>query len=436
MNCLALIEAKRDGAALDADSLRELVSQIVAGGVPDYQVAALLMAIVFRGMTPRETRTLTLAMRDSGETLQFPRDPRPLVDKHSTGGVGDKVSLVLAPLLAALGFRVPMISGRGLGITGGTLDKLEAIPGFRTDLEPARIVDQVQRIGVAMAGQTASMVPADRILYSLRDVTGTVPSIPLITASILSKKLAEGIGVLVMDVKCGRAAFMKDPESAQALAGSIVRLAKDCGVHARALITDMNAPLGQNAGNWLEVREAVECLSGRGPADLRQITLSFAVQVLLLTQRQPNPGLARSMAARALDSGSALAVWHELLASQGADLNAYRDLLERDLNAPASIDCIASEGGYVHDVDAQVIGEMVRDLGGGRTTKDSVIQPFAGVDRLVQPGDAMRAGDWLGRIHARSRAEAEAALPRLRSAVTFGDTRPPPRSLVSSIVDG
>jgi pyrimidine-nucleoside phosphorylase len=436
VNCLALIEAKRDGAALDADSLQQLVRELVLGRVPDYQIAALLMAVVFRGMTPPETRALTLAMRDSGEVLHFPPDPRPLVDKHSTGGVGDKVSLVLAPLLAALGFRVPMISGRGLGITGGTLDKLEAIPGFRTDLEPARIVDQVQRLGVAMAGQTASMVPADRILYALRDVTGTVPSIPLITASILSKKLAEGLSVLVMDVKFGRAAFMKDLESAQDLARSIVRLAKDCGVRSRALITDMNAPLGQSAGNWLEVKEAVECLSGRGPADLRQITLSFAVQVLLLTKRQPNPGLAQSMAARALDSGSALTAWHELLVAQGADLDAYRGLLGRDLNAPCSVECFASQSGYVQGIDARAIGEAVRDLGGGRITKDSVIQPFVGMDRLVQPGSAVRTGDLLGRIHAGSKHEAEAALPRLRSAVTLGDTPPPPRNLVAEIIDG
>ncbi|MFM8358310.1 MAG: thymidine phosphorylase, partial [Verrucomicrobiota bacterium] len=265
MNFVAWIEAKRDGAALTDDQWQVLVREVVAGRLPDYQVAAFLMAVLFRGLNPRELRAFTLAMRDSGERLVFPDDPRPVVDKHSTGGVGDKVSLPLAPLLACLGFRVPMISGRGLGITGGTLDKLESIPGFTTGLDGDRILRQVQELGVALAGQTARMVPADRLLYALRDVTGTVPSPDLITASILAKKLAEGLQALVLDVKFGRAAFMRERAAARRLATTLVRLAGDCGVKTRALLTDMNRPLGRAAGNWLEVRETVECLAGRGP---------------------------------------------------------------------------------------------------------------------------------------------------------------------------
>ena len=268
MSFLSLIEAKRDGRALSAEQLRAAIADYTAGRVPDYQMAAFLMAVFFRGLDRDETRALTLAMRDSGDVLRFPDDPRPIVDKHSTGGVGDKVSLPLAPLLACLGFRVPMISGRGLGITGGTLDKLESIPGFTTSLGPARLVEQTQRIGVAMGGQTANMIPADKAIYALRDVTGTVPSIPLITASILSKKLAEGLHALVMDVKFGTAAFMQTKEQARALAQAIVTLANDCGVKTRALLTDMNTPLGRAAGNWLEVREAIACLEGRGPSGL------------------------------------------------------------------------------------------------------------------------------------------------------------------------
>jgi pyrimidine-nucleoside phosphorylase len=233
--------------------------------IPDYQVAALLMAILFRGLDATETRALTVALRDSGQRLAFPNDPRPLVDKHSTGGVGDKVSLVLAPLLACLGFRVPMISGRGLGITGGTLDKLESISGYTTALSVPRIIEQVQEIGCVICGQTEDMVPADKVLYALRDVTGTVPSIPLITASILSKKLAESLNCLLLDVKFGAAAFMQSDAQARELATSMVRLANECGVKTRALLTDMNVPLGRAAGNLLEVREAVECLEGRGP---------------------------------------------------------------------------------------------------------------------------------------------------------------------------
>ncbi|MFM1769752.1 MAG: hypothetical protein RJA22_2281 [Verrucomicrobiota bacterium] len=429
MRFLPLIEAKRDGRVLDPDEVAGMVQAFTAGGIPDYQMAAMLMAIYFRGMTPEETRALTLSMRDSGDVLGWPADARPVVDKHSTGGVGDKVSLPLAPLLACLGMRVPMISGRGLGITGGTLDKLESIPGFTTQLGPARLVEQVQRIGVAMGGQTETMIPADKKLYALRDVTGTVPSIPLITASILSKKLAEGLQALVMDVKWGAAAFMSTREEARALAESLGTLAEACGVRMDAVITDMNTPLGRAAGNWLEVRESVECLEGRGPDDLRRLVVECAARLLVLTRLAPGVEAARDRAAACLDSGAPRRKWDELLAAQGADLAAMAALLGRDHLAPVVLEVPAPAGGFVARCDARVIGEVVRDLGGGRLTKDTVLNPAVGVDQLAKPGDAVRAGSVLCRVHAATPAEAEAARARLAGAFAVADGPPAPAPL-------
>lgn len=435
LNLLDAIERKRDGTSLSPEIIRQFVTEYTHGAVPDYQAAALLMAIFFRGMNAEETSTLTLAMRDSGEVLKFPTDPRPVVDKHSTGGVGDKISLPLAPLVACLGFRVPMISGRGLGITGGTLDKLESIPGLTTHLEPARIVEQVQRLGIAMAGQTATMVPADRKLYALRDVTGTVPSIPLITASILSKKLAEGLDALIMDVKFGSAAFMQTEAQARELARAIVTLARDCGVNTRALLTDMNTPLGCAAGNWLEVKESIECLEGRGPADVRELVLECAAQLLLQTQRSATAEEARQRAAACLDSGEPRRKWDELIAAQGADMSEVQRLLQRDTLAPVVRELKADRSGFVTRCDARIIGEVIRDLGGGRQTKDSVIQPHVGIDQLAMPGEARRAGEPLCRIHARTDAEANDAMRRLTSAFEFSDQPQVQRPKIISIID-
>ena len=420
---LPLIESKRDGRELSADAIAGWVRDFTADRIPEYQMASMLMAIFFRGMTSAETRALTLAMRDSGEVLKFPEDPRrPIVDKHSTGGVGDKVSLPLAPLLAALEFRVPMISGRGLGITGGTLDKLESIPGFNTQLEPARLVEQVQRIGLAMAGQTATMIPADKKLYALRDVTGTVPSIPLITASILSKKLAEGLHALVMDVKFGAAAFMQTEAEARVLADAITSLAEACGVRTHALITDMNTPLGRATGNWLEVRESVECLENRGPEDLRLLVVECAAHLLRLTSQAADLDEARALAARCLASGAPRRKWDELLAAQDADLDAFGRQLSRDPIAPVLLELKASRTGFVSCCDARVIGEVVRDLGGGRLTKASVIDHAVGVDQLAKPGDAVKSGDVLCRVHAASESQAETACRRLEGVFAITDS--------------
>jgi len=276
VNFLSLIEQKREGKVLAPEQIQEFIREFTAGKIPDYQVAALLMAIYFRGLDTAETTALTLAMRDSGEVLKFPKDKRPLVDKHSTGGIGDKVSLPLAPLLACLGFRVPMISGRGLGITGGTLDKLDAIPGFQTLLSAKQIIQQVQTVGCVICGQTDSMVPADKQIYALRDTGGTVPSIPLITASILSKKLAESLDALILDVKFGGAAFTQTKADARKLAKAMVALGNECGTNTRAILTDMNMPLGRAAGNWLEVKESVACLEPNlvGTRSTASLTLS------------------------------------------------------------------------------------------------------------------------------------------------------------------
>lgn len=424
MNFLPIIETKRDGGELSPEQIRELVATYTAGEIPDYQMSAFLMTIFFRGMSPAETRALTLSMRDSGTVLEFPEDDRPLVDKHSTGGVGDKVSIALAPLLACLDFRVPMISGRGLGITGGTLDKLESVPGFTTQLPPERIIEQVQHIGVAMVGQSVEMAPADKALYSLRDVTGTVPSVPLITASILSKKLAEGIDALVMDVKFGRAAFMADMNAAHELARSITDLATECGVKTSALLTTMDTPLGRAAGNWLEMKEAVDCLDCRGPEDLQELVLTCAAELLAVTGKTVDTTTGHQRAEEELVSGRPRMKLDELIVAQGGDVEAFRKQLKQDQTAPVVRDLVTTDEGFITHCDAQLLGEVVRDLGGGRLTKDSVIHPAVGVDQLAKPGDAFGRKSTLARVHARTETEAEEALARLRKVFDFAAEPP------------
>jgi pyrimidine-nucleoside phosphorylase len=435
VNFLPLLEAKRAGRPLSEQQIKETIGAFTAGRIPDYQMAAFLMAVFFRGLNAEETRALTLTMRDSGETLKFPDDPRPLVDKHSTGGVGDKVSLPLAPLLACLGFRVPMISGRGLGITGGTLDKLESIPGFSTQLTPQQIVEQVQEIGLAMAGQTATMVPADKKLYALRDATGTVPSIPLITASILSKKLAENLNALILDVKFGAAAFMPTQDEARELARSLVTLARECGVNTRALLTDMDTPLGRSAGNWLEVREAVACLEGRGPDDLRDLVIECAAHLLAQTGQTNLLASARRQAGDCLSSGRPRKKFDELIVAQGGNLDTFRRQLAQDRIMPVVRELVAHEAGYVLSCDARLIGEAVRELGGGRMTRDAEINPYVGIDELVKPGEQFGPESVLARVHSTDAAVAMLALEKLKDAIVTGDEPPPARPLVRETVE-
>lgn len=468
MNFLSLIEAKREGKILAPEQIQSLVLDFTAGKIPDYQMAAMLMAIYFRGLDTAETTALTLAMRDSGDVLKFSKDERPLVDKHSTGGIGDKVSLPLAPLLACLGFRVPMISGRGLGITGGTLDKLDSIPGFQTLLPVERIIAQVQKIGCVICGQTDRMVPADKKIYALRDATGTVPSIPLIVASILSKKLAESLDALVLDVKFGCAAFMQTKADARELAKAMVALGNRCGVNTRALLTDMNTPLGCAAGNWLEVKESVACLerragvspapralqraqhfsgdvapassarAGETPAllsnDLRSLVLDCAAHLLLQIKKAKALTAARKLAEDCLNSGAPRKKWDEMIAAQGADLGAFNQKLAQDSTAPAIVELKAERSGFISKCDARLIGEVIRDLGGGRLTKESTINYDVGIDRIAKPGERVEKSGTLCRIHARDSAQAKTAGARLKGA--FGISAKPPAAapLVAEIV--
>ena len=422
MNFLPIIEAKRDGQTLSPLQIQAAVAAFTRGEIPDYQMAAFLMAVYFRGLDEGETRTLTLAMRDSGRTLQFPADARPLADKHSTGGVGDKVSLPLAPLLACLGFRVPMISGRGLGITGGTLDKLESIPDFQTQISPARIVEQVQEIGCCLCSQTADMTPADRALYALRDVTATVPSIPLITASILSKKLAENLDALILDVKFGAAAFMQTQNEALKLARSMVELGNACGTKTRALITRMDAPIGRAAGNWLEVVESTEILNGKGPNDLRELVIECAAHLLQQCELAEDSKQARQRAKECLDSGAPRRKWDEMLEWQSADLEKFNEKL-RSHSAPIIHEIKAPRAGFIAQCDAKIIGEVIRDLGGGRLTKDSVLNYDVGVDELAKQGEKLEKNAILCRLHL-ARESDIAAQTRLQAAFEITDSPP------------
>ena len=446
MNFLSLIEVKREGRPLSPAQIQEFIREFTAGKIPDYQMAAMLMAIYFRGLNAAETTALTLAMRDSGDVLKFPTDKRPLVDKHSTGGIGDKVSLPLAPLLACLGFRVPMISGRGLGITGGTLDKLDSIPGFQTLLPARQIVAQVQKVGCVICGQTDTMVPADKKIYALRDASGTVPSIPLIVASILSKKLAESLDALILDVKFGCAAFMQTKADARKLAKAMVALGNECGTNTRAILTDMNTPLGRAAGNWLEVKESVACLecgaavpavasrnAGETPAplcdDLRSLVLDCAAHLLVQTKKTKSLAAARKLAEDRLNSGEPRKKWDEMIVAQGAHLKAFNRKLALDSTAPVVAEVTAGKSGYISNCNARVIGEVIRDLGGGRLTKESAINYDVGVDRLAKPSGRVEKSGALCRVHAANGAQAEAAATRLKTAFVISARRPAAGSL-------
>ena len=419
-----LIEQKRDGRPLDPDELRSFLAEYLEGRVPDYQMSVLLMAIVFRGLSDEETGVLVDAMVASGSTLDFSHLDRPCVDKHSTGGVGDKVSLVLAPLAAELGMYVPMMSGRGLGHTTGTLDKLEAIPGFRVDLDLTRFGEVLTRVGCAMTGQTDEIAPLDRRLYALRDVTGTVASIPLISASIMSKKLAEGLDGLVLDVKVGEGAFLPDEDDARELARTMVRIGTARKLKTVAVLTAMDRPLGVAVGNGLETAEAIRCLRGAGPEDLRELVLELAVEMGLAADPRVDREAWSRRAAQALSSGRAMERFERLVAEQGGDSTVMEkpDLLH---TAPVSADVAAERDGTVHAVRPRPLGEAVVALGGGRTRVGDPIDPGVGFEVLVRPGASVRAGDVIGRVHARGRAGIETGRRALGESVVIRDGRPP-----------
>jgi pyrimidine-nucleoside phosphorylase len=396
MHVPSLIEKKRDGAALTADEIRALVGGYVRGEVPDYQMAALAMAVFFRGMDEAETTALTMEMRDSGDVFAWPAGTPPKVDKHSTGGVGDKVSLILAPLLAGEGVWVPMISGRGLGFTGGTLDKLESIPGFRVNLARPEMLQQLEKVGCFIAGQTDNLCPADKKLYALRDVTGTVASWPLITASIMSKKLAESLDRLVLDVKFGRGAFMRKKEDAQKLADAMVAVGREAGVETQAVLSPMDQPLGRTAGHALEVAECVEVLQGGGPEDLVGLTLALAGHLV--------PGTKEKLRARLTD-GSAWEKFVAMVEAQGGDASALEKM--REIHRAPVVTVIPAPGrGVLGKLDALEIGRLCVELGAGRARAGDAIDFAVGVECLRKEGDQLAAGEPVLRIHSRGPVDA------------------------------
>jgi pyrimidine-nucleoside phosphorylase len=417
-----LIAKKRDGGELTRAQVADLVSGVVDGSLGDAQLGAFLMAVCCNGMTREETVALTLAMRDSGRVLAHPHVDRPKIDKHSTGGVGDKVSLLLAPLVAAAGVAVPMLSGRGLGHTGGTIDKLAAIPGYRTDLSIARFQEVLAQCGYAMLAPGGDVAPADKRMYATRDISGTVESIPLITSSILAKKLAEGIDGLVMDVKCGRAAFMVQEHDALELMENLVAVGRAAGIKMAALLTDMDHPLGQALGNALEVAEVIEALDGECPADLREVTLALGVEMLLLGGVAPDAAAARATLEQVWRDGLVRQVFVHNLELQGGDPGVV-DQPERLGRAPFVVPVECARPGYVGDVDPLALGQVVVDLGGGRRQPADGIDPHVGIVLKHGLGDAVHAGDVLAFVHARTAAAAATASERVRAAMPIGDER-------------
>jgi pyrimidine-nucleoside phosphorylase len=429
MRAVDLIRQKRDGGALDRAQIEFFVAGVSTGTLPDYQIAALLMAIWLRGMTAEETAWLTAAMVRSGVRLAYPDLDGIPVDKHSTGGVGDKTSLILAPLAAACGAFVPMMSGRGLGHTGGTLDKLESIPGFRTSLSLDELRGAMRRIGCALIGQTDEVAPADRKLYALRDVTGTVESIPLISASIMSKKIAEGIGGLVLDVKTGAGAFMKTPERAKDLATSLVAIGRTSGVRTEAIITNMDAPLGRWVGNALEVIECIEILKGRGPRDVEALAVLLAARMLILAGIETDEAAASARLRAALGSGAGFEKFRQIVENQGGDPRALDDY-RRLPSAPDREAIRAPRTGYVTEIRAGNVGDGSATLGAGRARLDDVIDYGVGVEVLLPPGAQVREGEPVLMVHHRGGRGLDDALPLLNAAVVVGDAPPEPRPLV------
>ncbi len=421
MRMVEIIEKKRDGKPLSTEEIQFFVNGYTEGRIPDYQASALLMAILWQGMDDRETSDLTLAMAHSGEMLSL-RDVAPfVVDKHSTGGVGDKVSLVVAPTVAACGLPVGKMSGRGLGFSGGTLDKLESIPGYRTNLTVAEFKAQLQQIGIVLTGQSANLAPADGKLYALRDVTGTVPSLPLIVSSIMSKKIAAGADAIVLDVKMGSGAFMKTLEEARALAEGMVRIGDAVGRKVAAQISDMNQPLGHAIGNALEVKEAIETLHGGGPDDFREHCLVIAGEMLTLSGHAERVSEGKKQARQAIASGAAWEKFRQLIAAQGGDVR-YVDEPERLPQARFITPVEATQGGYLARVQTDEIGMTVVGLGGGRLQKGQAIDPAVGLVMPIKVGDPVQPGEVLFTVHANDEGLRDEAIQRVLAALTFSES--------------
>jgi pyrimidine-nucleoside phosphorylase len=419
----SLIAAKRDHRELSDEEIAFFIQGFSTGTIPDYQMSAMAMAIYLNGMTPREIATLTSEMLRSGTQLAWPKDGIPRVDKHSTGGIGDKTSLILAPLLAECGLQNPMLSGRGLGATGGTLDKLEAIPGFRTNLSLDEITRLTQSVGCVITGASAELAPADRKLYALRDVTATVPSIPLITGSIMSKKLAESLDALVLDVKFGSGAFMKTREQATLLAHSLVNTGERMGVRTTALLTDMNQPLGRMCGNAVEVLESIDVLKGGGPTDVRLLTLELCADLLVSTGVEKTLKDAVNRCAGLLDDGSAFQRYCRMVRAQGGDPDAA-------LNVAEATDLVADKDGVISAMDTEALGLVIIALGGGRRKMGDPIDHSVGLEMLVRIGDRVSRGTPLVKIFSE---QPEAVIPSLREAIQISETGKAPELIVERI---
>lgn len=433
MRMYDIIQHKRDNKELSGEEIQFFVEEYTAGNIPDYQAAALAMAIFFNGMTPEETAALTLAMAHSGDVMDLTPIKGVKVDKHSTGGVGDKTSLVLGPMVAALGVPVAKMSGRGLGHTGGTIDKLESFPGFQTGIPEQEFFDNVNRIGIAIAGQTGNLAPADKKLYALRDVTATVESIPLIASSIMSKKIAAGADVIVLDVKVGSGAFMKDEESAVKLADTMVRIGDNVGKKTMAVVSDMDEPLGYAVGNALEVKEAIDTLAGNGPQDLYELCLELGSHMVAGAGKAQNCAEAKEMLAGTIKDGSALRKLAELVEAQGGNPEAVYDtgLLPK---ASIEYEYRADTEGYVSRIVCDIVGTSAMVLGGGRENKDSVIDLSVGIVLEAKKGAYVHKGDVLARFYANDENKLSDAVKRFADAYVIEDTKPAGSRLIKKVI--
>lgn len=428
-----LIIKKRNGGELSHDEINFMIDGYTKGEIPDYQMSAMLMAIYFKGMTSSETVDLTISMRDSGDTLDLSAVEGIKADKHSTGGVGDKTSLILCPMVAAQGVKMAKMSGRGLGHTGGTIDKLESFPGFTCDLDEQLFLNNVNTVGFAIAGQTANLTPADKKLYSLRDVTGTVDSRPLIVGSIMSKKLAAGADVIVLDVKTGSGSFMRTDDDAFLLAREMVDVGNAAGKKTIAVVTDMDQPLGSAVGNALEVKEAIAVLEGRFGGELLELCLELGANILVGAGKAENADDARTVLKASIDDGSALKKLAEFVKAQGGNPDAVYDtaLLPQ---APVVMDVAAPESGYVESIAADGIGMVSLHLGGGRVTKESVIDLSVGLLMKKKVGDRVNAGETLAQIHAATESKAQEAAEMLRSCYGISAVKPEQRPFIRGTV--
>jgi pyrimidine-nucleoside phosphorylase len=429
MRAVDIIIKKRHGESLDEKEIRFFIEGYVKGEIPDYQVSALLMAIFFQGMSAQETAALTQAMLDSGERMDLSGIPGPFIDKHSTGGVGDKISLPLAPIVAACGVRVPMMSGRALGHTGGTLDKLESIPGYITDLEPAEFRKGLLEEGFAMTGQTAHIVPADKKLYALRDVTGTIESIPLITASILSKKVAEGAEGIVFDVKCGSGAFMKGYDDAKALAKSLVATGKKMGKKVVAVLTNMSQPLGYKVGNFLEIEEALDCLEGKGPKDVMELIYWLGAWMLVLGGKAKDVSEGKSLCEEAIESKAALNLFYRNVLRQGGNLEEMQKK-RGSWRSEYSMEIRADKDGYIASIDALKIGLAGVYLGVGRNRTEDSVSPTAGFIFDKKSGYHVSKGERIATLFGKDSQSLEAAFPLALDAISIENTAPSISSLI------